>query len=170
MVIIEFARTSLPAFPRGAAGTGRGRPRLCFDLVQDNGQASSEVPEIPVGGKNRQVTPNSDRANKEVGVRTLNALGSAEIEKIRGRYVVLRQKRNVGERRKVSFQPRELRLIPNARKYLLPHRPDDFSDMAGHESPQLLPLRVPPVVVTPQRQRPDARIDEHPHARARWRL
>jgi hypothetical protein len=25
-------------------------------------------------------------------------------------------------------------------------------------------------VVTPQRQRPDARIDEHPHARARWRL
>ncbi len=119
--------------------------------MQDDGQALSEVPEIPVGGKDRQVTPDGDRANEEIGVRALNALGSAQVEKVRGRYVILRQQRNVGERRKVRFQPRELRLIPHARKNLLPHRPDDFSDMSGHEPLQLFSFRMLPVV-TPQRQ------------------
>ena len=110
------------------------------------------MPEIPVGGKDRQVAPDGDRANEEIGVRALNALGSAEVEKIRGRYVILRQQWNVGECRKVCFQPRELRLIPHATENLLPHRPDDFGHMGGHEPPQLLPLRMLPVVVTPQRQ------------------
>jgi hypothetical protein len=111
----------------------------------------SEVPEIQVGGEDCQVTPDGDRANEEIGVRALNALGPAQVEKIRRRYVILGQERNVGERRKVRFQLRELRLIPHTRKNLLPHRPDDFSDMGGHEPLQLLSLRMLPVV-TPQRQ------------------
>jgi hypothetical protein len=119
--------------------------------VQDDGQTLSEVPEIPVRGKDRQVTPDSDRANEEIDVRALNTFRSAQVEKIRGRYVILGQKRNVGKRRKVAFQPRELRLIPHAGENLLPHRPDDFSNMGGHEAPQFLSLRMPPIV-TPQSQ------------------
>ncbi|MBJ7328094.1 MAG: hypothetical protein JHC52_12205 [Chthoniobacterales bacterium] len=126
--------------------------------------------EVPVGGKDCQIASDGDRTNKEVGVRALDALGSAEVEKIRGRHVILRQKQNVGERRKVGFQPRELRPIPHARENLLPQRPDDFGDMGGHEPPQFIPFRILLSTVTAQGQRPNARINEHPHARARWRL
>jgi len=141
-----------------------------LDPVQDNGQALRKVPEIPIRGEDRKIASDGDRANKEVGVRALDALGSAEVEKMGGRHVILRQKQNIGERRKVAGQPCELRLLPHARKNLLPHRPDDFGDMGRHEPPQFLPLRVLPIVTTPQGQRPDARIDEHPHARDRWIL
>jgi hypothetical protein len=170
MAIIKCARTSLRAFRRAAKKTSRRSSRLRFDPVQENGQALRKVLEIPIRGKDRQIASDRDRANKEVGVRALDALGPAKVEKIRGRHVILRQKRHVGERRKVGFQPHELRLIPHAGEDLLPHRPDDYSDMSGHEPPQFFPLRVQPVVIAAQRQGPDARINEHPHVRARWRL
>lgn len=170
MAIIKCVRTSLRAFRRAAKKASRRSARPRFDPVQDNGQALRKVLEVPVRGKDRQIASDRDRANKEVGVRALDALEPAEVEKIRGRHVILRQKRKIGESREVSFQTRELRRIPHPGENFLPDGADDLGDMGGHETAQFLPLRVQPVVIAAQRQGPDARINEHPHARARWRL
>ena len=146
------------------------RRRWLFDLVQHDGQELCEVPEIPVRCEDDQIAPDSHGANEEVGVRALDALGPAEVEKIRGRHVILRQKRKIGESREVSFQTRELRPIPHPGENFLPDGADDLGYMGGNEPPQFLPLRMLLSIVTPQGQRPDARIDERPQARARWRL
>ena len=70
----------------------------------------------------------------------------------------------------MGFQTCELRLIPHTGENFLPDGSDDLGNMRGNEPPQLFPLRMLSTVVTSQRQRPDARINQNPHARARWRL
>ena len=138
--------------------------------MQHDGQELCEVPEIPVRCEDDQVAPDSHCANEEIGVRPLNALRPARVEKLRGRHVIFHQERNVGKCSEVGFQTRELHPIPHTGKNFLPDGADGLGYMGGNESPQFLPLRMLLSIVTPQGQRPDARIDERPQARARWRL
>lgn len=144
--------------------------RWFSDLVQHNGQALCEMPEVTVRCEDGQIAPNGHRTNEEIRVRALNTLGSARVEKLRGCHIILCQERNVGERGKVGFQMCKLSSIPHTGENLLPDGTNDFGDMDGHEPPQLLPLWLLQPITASQGQRPYARIDEHLHGRARWRL
>ncbi len=80
--------------------------------MKNDGQAFCEVPEVRVGREDRQFAPDGDGAEEEVGVRALNALGSAKVEKFRGGYEILRAEMDVGECGEVGFQTREPGLDP----------------------------------------------------------
>jgi hypothetical protein len=110
--------------------------------VQDNGQAFGEVPKVPVRCEDGQLTSDGDGTNQEVGIRSLNALGSTQVEKLRSAYKIFAQQWNIRESIEVVFQTRELRTIPQAGENLLPNRPDDFGNMGHDKTPQLLCLRM----------------------------
>jgi hypothetical protein len=110
--------------------------------VQDNGQAYGEVPEVPVRCEDGQLTSDGDGTNQEVGIRTLNALGSTQVEKLRSGYKIFAQQWNIGECVEVGFETRELRTIPHTGENLLPHRSYDFGNMGHDKTPQLLCLRM----------------------------
>jgi hypothetical protein len=103
--------------------------------VQDNGQAFGEVPKVPVRCEDGELTSDGDGTNQEVGIRTLNALGSTQVEKLRSAYKILAQQWNIRESIEVVFQTRELRTIPNTGENLLTNRPDDFGNMGHNKTP-----------------------------------
>jgi len=120
--------------------------------VQDNGQAFCEAAEVPIRRKDGQVTSDGDGTNQEVGIRTLNALGSTQVEKLRGGYKIFAQQWNIRECVEVGFETRELRTIPNAGENFLPNRPDDFGNMGHDKTPHLLRLRMEMTICASQRQ------------------
>jgi hypothetical protein len=120
--------------------------------VQNNWQAFCEVPEVPIRSKDGQVTSDGDGTNQEVGIRTLNALGSTQVEKLRGGYKIFAQQWNIRECVEVGFETRELRTIPHTGEKLLPNWPDDFGNMGNDKTAQLLRLRMEMTDCASQRQ------------------
>gem|GEM_PF-4553739 len=110
------------------------------------------MPEVPIRSKDGQVTSDGDCTNQEVGVRALNALGSAQVEKLRSGYKIFAQKWNIRECVEVIFQTRELRTIPHTGENLLPNWSDDFGNMSYDKTPQFLRLRMEMTVCASQRQ------------------
>ena len=69
---------------------------------------------VAVSGKYRHVFANRHRTNQKIGVRALNTVQSASIEKYGSRFVVSRLNGQIREHRKLIAYPVELRLFADA--------------------------------------------------------
>jgi len=62
-----------------------------LDFVKDDRQTLGKQREVPVCRKNGEVVSYGYGADKEIGVRALNASGTTQIEELCGRHIVLGQ-------------------------------------------------------------------------------
>lgn len=114
---------------RRGSGTGCG-------FVQDDWQTPCELTEIPIRCEDGQIIPHGDGANEEVSVGSLNPFGAAQVEKHRGRYVVLGQHGQIGEGGQIGFESCELRLIAHSREKFLSDWPDNLGEVRANQAPQ----------------------------------
>jgi hypothetical protein len=135
--------------------------------VERDGQQLREPDEIVVGRQDRQVPALGGGTDQEVGVGALQPLRAAGVEMLRGALVVGDVERFVNERPEVSPEEVEPVRRPDAAQQLLTnrtyHRDASFVD----ECPELPHLGSIDCRASPQRERPDRRVDEHLHRRRR---
>jgi hypothetical protein len=123
--------------------------------------------EIAVSGEHGPVSTRCDCANKEVGIRSLNARGLAPVEALRRLLEVCTLYSVIGEcAEMVSQQIELLRLLEPGQELLTDWSDHDHAAFAN-DFCQLPNNRSRRLTLAPKRQRPDGRIDEHLHARRR---
>jgi hypothetical protein len=138
--------------------------------MQHDWQAPREAGEVAVRGEYRQIVPHGNGTDEEIGAGTLDPFGSTEIVELRRCHVVFGRQRQVHKGGEVRLQTLELCAVPNSGQDLLSNRSDDLDNMDGDQAPQFRCLGVLDTFATPQGQRPDTRVNQHPHALARCRL
>lgn len=136
-------------------------------LMQVERKHPSVSGKIAVCRENGPVATDGDCANEKVSIRSLNAHGSASVEALSRLFEVSTLEREIGEGAEMASQQIELQRFFEPGEEFLSNRSDHhhaaFADDLGH-----LPNdRRGRLALTPKRQCPDGRVDQHLHARRR---
>lgn len=130
-------------------------------------ECTREVFEVAVGGEDREVVPDRDGTDQEVGVRALDSALSTAIVGRSGLFVVDGLDLEVRKRSQVFAELLELRLRFDTGQKLLPDRPnhddspflDELCQFPGHD--------IIDAARSAKRQRPYRGVDQDVHWRRR---
>ena len=127
----------------------------------------TELWKVVIRGEDRQIAPGRDGTHQEVGIRSLNALGPAAVEKVSGLLEIRGLEFEVGEGSQVVAQDLELLVSLEAGQEFLADRSDDNDPTLPYQLRQFLNDEGWAWFGAAKRQRPDGRVDKNPHKRRR---
>src|SRR5438552_7077147 len=93
--------------------------------MKDDRKDLCESSKIAIRRKHRLSALTRDGANQKIGIGPLNTIRTTTIEEFGGQFKVIRSQLDVWKAAKFSFQKFKLLLVLDARKELLPYRPND---------------------------------------------
>jgi hypothetical protein len=102
-----------------------------------NREDSSEMREVLVGGENRELPPDGQRADQEVCVGALNSSRPASVEESRGFLVIVHRELDIREGPQIFAESFILRLSRDARQELLPDGADNGGATLANQIRQL---------------------------------